>query len=48
MCRVPVYSILQNTHTIAAVWDKFSVYKQSNLEPGCINVNLSDFWKAIA
>jgi hypothetical protein len=48
MCVVPVYSIRQNTSIIEAVWHKLRAGKQSILEPGCINVNLSDFWMTIA
>ena len=48
MCGVPVQSILPNTSILEAVWHKLTAHKQSNLHPGCINVNFSASWMVFA
>ena len=45
MCGVPVWSRIQNTCIIEAFWHKLRAYNQSNVDPVCINENLSDFPK---
>jgi hypothetical protein len=48
MCVVHMHSRIQNTSIIEAFSNTLTAYKQSILEPGCINVNLSDFFVPIA